>query len=89
MPNESIIEELYNRMVQENPTSQEYDKQRRKNIELREKLEESLTEQQKEELNILIENRIITDSIISNEMFIKGFKIAVKIIIEALSKDNT
>ena len=89
MPNESIIEELYNKMVQEDPTSQEYDKQRRKNIELREKLEESLTEQQKEQLNILIENRIITDSIISKEMFIKGFKIAVKIIIEALSKDDT
>ena len=68
MSNESIIEELYNKMVQEDPPSQEYDKQRRKNIELREKLEESLTEQQKEQLNILIENRIITDSIISKEI---------------------
>lgn len=89
MPNESIIEEIYSRMVQEKQTSLEYNKQRRKNIELREKLEETLTERQKEQLDILIENRLVANGILSRERFVSGFKIAIKIIIEALSKDDT
>lgn len=84
----SIIEEIYRTMTQENRTSPEYAKQQRKNIILRENFEKTLTEQQKKQLDILIENRLVTESIISKEIFIKGFKIAIRIITEALSKED-
>ena len=47
MPNESIIEELYSKIVQEDEPSIEYEKERRKNIKLRDNFETTLTEEQK------------------------------------------
>ncbi len=89
MQNESIIEELYRKMVQEEELSTEYKKEKRKNIELRDKLESTLNEEQKEQLNILIESRILMEDIDCKEYFSKGFKIAVKIMTEVFYKEDT
>ena len=89
MPNESIIEALYKKMVQEDEPSTEYNKERRKNIELRDELESTLNEEQKEQLNILIESRLVMEDIECKDYFSKGFKIAVKIMTEVFYKEDT
>ena len=89
MPNESIIEELYSKIVQEDEPSIEYEKERRKNIKLRDNFEPTLTEDQKEQLNILIENRSVMEDIECKDYFSKGFKTAVKIMIEVFYKEDT
>lgn len=89
MPNESIIEELYRKMVQEEEPSTEYKKEKNRNTQLREQLEMTLTDKQKEQLNILIESRILMEDIECKDYFSKGFKIAVKIMTEVFYKEDT
>ena len=89
MPKESIIEELYNRMVQEEEPSTEYKKEKSRNTQLRDELEMTLTDKQKEQLNILIESRTVMEDIDCKEYFSKGFKIAIKIMTEVFYKEDT
>ena len=89
MLNESIIEEIYRRVVQEEEPSTEYKKEKNKNTQLRDELEMTLTDKQKEQLNILIESRIVMEDIDCKDYFSKGFKIAVKIMTEVFYKENT
>lgn len=89
MLNESIIEEIYRRVVQEEEPSTEYKKEKSKNTQLRDELEMTLTDKQKEQLNILIESRIVMEDIDCKDYFSKGFKIAVKIMTEVFYKQDT
>ncbi len=89
MLNESIIEEIYRRVVQEEEPSTEYKKEKNKNTQLRDELEMTLTDKQKEQLNILIESRIVMEDIDCKDYFSKGFKIAVKIMTEVFYKQDT
>lgn len=89
MLNESIIEEIYRRVVQEEEPSTEYKKEKSRNTQLRNELESTLTDKQKEQLNILIESRIVMEDIDCKEYFSKGFKIAVKIMTEVFYKQDT
>ena len=89
MLNESIIEEIYRRVVQEEEPSTEYKKEKSKNTQLRDELEMTLTDKQKEQLNILIESRLVMEDIECKDYFNKGFKIAVKIMTEVFYKEDT
>lgn len=89
MLNESIIEEIYRRVVQEEEPSTEYKKEKSKNTQLRDELEMTLTDKQKEQLNILIESRLVMEDIECKDYFSKGFKIAVKIMTEVFYKQDT
>lgn len=84
MPNESTIIDIYDKVLQDKNTSPEYNRLRRKCIEQRDKFETNLTEEQRKELDDLIEERTIMDEVELREFFIEGFKRGAKIISEVL-----
>lgn len=84
MFNESIIIDIYEKVLQDKNTSPEYNRLRRKCIEQRDKFETNLTEEQRKELDNLIEERAVMDEVELKEFFIEGFKRGAKIVSEVL-----
>lgn len=84
MFNESIIIDIYQKVLQDKNTSPEYNRLRRKCIEQRDKFETNLTEEQRKELDNLIEERAVMDEVELREFFIEGFKRGAKIVSEVL-----
>ena len=84
MFNESIIIDIYEKVLQDKNTSPEYNRLRRKCIEQRDKFETNLTEEQRKELDNLIEERAVMDELELREFFIEGFKRGAKIVSEVL-----
>lgn len=84
MFNESIIIDIYEKVLQDKNTSPEYNRLRRKCIEQRDKFETNLTEEQRKELDNLIEERAVMDEVELREFFIEGFKRGAKIVSEVL-----
>ena len=84
MFNESIIIDIYEKVLQDKNTSPEYNRLRRKCIEQRDKFETNLTEEQRKELDNLIEERAVMDEVELREFFIEGFKRGAKIVSEIL-----
>ncbi len=84
MFNESIIIDIYEKVLQDKNTSPEYNILRRKCIEQRDKFETNLTEEQRKELDNLIEERAVMDEVELREFFIEGFKRGAKIVSEVL-----
>ena len=80
--NESVIIDIYEKVLQDKETSPEYNQLRRKCIEQRNKLEKNLMEEQIKQLDNLFEERNIMDEVELREFFIEGFKRGVKIISE-------
>lgn len=80
--NESVITDIYEKVLQDKETSPEYNRLRRKCIEQRNELEKNLTEEQIKQLDNLFEERNIMDEVELREFFIDGFKRGVKIISE-------
>ncbi len=89
MLKKSIIEEIYRRMIQENKPSVEYLKLQKENIKLSDKFEENLTEEQEKQFEDLIEHRLIMEDTRVKDLFIQGFKLAIKIIAEVFYKEDT
>ena len=81
MEQQSVLQELYDK-IEEKGTSPEYDKIRRKSIEHRQIIEKYLTEEQKQELDILMEIKNEMAYQESKEYFIIGFTLATKLMIE-------
>ena len=84
MFNESIIIDIYEKVLQDKNASPEYNILRRKCIEQRDKFETNLTEEQRKELDNLIEERAVMDEVELREFFIEGFKRGAKIVSEVL-----
>ena len=84
MFNESTIVKIYKEVLATKHTSHKYNKLRRKCIKHRSEFECNLTEEQKEQLENLIEERTVMDEVELREYFIEGFKQGVKILSEML-----
>ena len=84
MPSESMIVDIYKKVLATKNTSLEYKQLRRKCIEQRDEFEKSLTEEQIKQLNNIFEERNIMDEVELREYFIEGFKQGVKILSEML-----
>lgn len=84
MFNEGTIVKIYKEVLATKHTSHKYNKLRRKCIKHRSEFECNLTEEQKEQLENLIEERTVMDEVELREYFIEGFKQGVKILSEML-----
>lgn len=89
MKEDSAILELYE-MVEEREahTSLEYKKIQRELIKLREKFNQNLTEEQKEELNVLMTLKNDMASVECKEFFFKGYSRATKTMAEVFYNDK-
>lgn len=84
MINESTIVEIYKEVLATKHMSHKYNKLRKKCIKHRSKFESNLTEEQREQLENLIEERTVMDELELREFFIEGFRQGVKKLSEML-----
>lgn len=87
MREESIIQDLYDK-IEEEGTNIEYKRLCRKAIEFRDRFEEQLTEDQKEELEKLICMRSDLADLECRKYFYKGFSMATRLITEIFYKED-
>lgn len=89
MENKETILKLYELFILNglNSTPQ-YSEMLSKYTELREELNQSLTKEQKEKLDILeeLERNMNTED--NQQVFVEGFSVATKLIMESLNKDK-
>ena len=82
MEQDSALLKLYDKIEQDRETSTEYNKLRRKSIEYRDIIEKYLTEEQQQELDILMTLKNDMAYQESKEYFIIGFTLATKLMTE-------
>ena len=82
MEQDSALLKLYDKKQQDRETSTEYNKLRRKSIEYRDIIEKYLTEEQQQELDILMTLKNDMAYQESKEYFIIGFTLATKLMTE-------
>ena len=82
MEQPSTLLELYERIEQDKPTNAEYNRIRRKSIELRDIIDKRLQEDQKEELDQLMTYKNDMANEECKDYFIIGFTLATKLMIE-------
>lgn len=89
MENKETILKLYELFILNglNSTPQ-YSEMLSSYTELREELEQSLTEEQKEKLQILEELQHNMNTEDNQQVFVEGFSVATKLIMESLNKDK-
>ena len=88
MEQPSALQELYEKIEQDKETNAEYNRIRRKSIELRDIIDKRLQEDQKEELDQLITYKNDMANEECKDYFIEGFSLATRLMIEVLYKED-
>ena len=86
---ESVILALYEKVEQEMSSSKEYKEQISKFNILRDQFNKEITPEQQSELTTLLQIKTDMESTTARDFFIEGFKIATRLMTEALYKEDT
>lgn len=86
---ESVILALYEKTEQEMSSSTEYKEQISKFNIIRDQFDKEITSEQQAELNILLQIKTDIESTTARDFFVEGFKVATRLMVEALyGKEN-
>ena len=88
MEQSSALLDLYERIEQDKPTNAEYNRIRRKSIELRDIIDKRLEQDQREQLDQLMTYKNDMANEECKDYFIEGFSLAIRLITEAFYKEE-
>lgn len=85
---ESVILALYEKTEQEMSSSKEYKEQISKFNILRDQFNKGITPSQQEELTTLLQIKTDMESTTARDFFVEGFRVATRLMAEALYKED-